>query len=248
VVLMRDQGFSFPLAALVAVGVSVLVGLFNGALIAGLGLQPIVATLITMVAGRGVAMLLTSAEPVSHRDALFEGLGGGHFLALPVSVWVVALVFLLAFLLSRRTAFGLFVAATGDNEAACRMSGVPIERVKLAVYGFSGFCAGIAGLIAASYIATADPDRIGRMSELDAIFAVVVGGTGLGGGRFYLWGTVIGALLIQTLSLTMYSQHVPAAIEPMPKAVVIILICLLLAPKFRERLPRLSAFRSKAGV
>ena len=94
-------------------------------------------------------------------------------------------------------------------------------------------------MIAASYIATADPDRVGRMRELDAIFAVVIGGTALTGGRFHLAGTLLGALLIQTLSITLYSQQGPSEIEPMPKAVVILLVCLLLSPDSRTELKRL---------
>jgi simple sugar transport system permease protein len=145
------------------------------------------------------------------------------------------LVVTVALLLSRKTALGLFMESTGDNEIAAHLAGVPTRKIKFWLYGFCGFCAGVAGLIAASYISTADPDRVGRMRELDAIFAVVIGGTALSGGRFHLAGTLLGALLIQTLSITMYNQHVPSEIEPMPKAVVILLVCLLLSPQSRKQ-------------
>jgi simple sugar transport system permease protein len=238
-VMSMKGGSPFYLAALFGLMAATTVGVFNGGLITGLKVQPIVATLITMVAVRGVATLTTGAVPVGHDDPAFARIGNGHFLGMFVSVWVVAVVFVTAALLVRRTALGLFMESIGDNERASRLAGVPSRSIKLSLYGFSGFCAGVAGLIAASYIHTADPDRIGRMRELDAIFATVIGGTALTGGRFTLAGTLIGAVLIQTLSITMYSQNVPSDIEPMPKAVVILLVCLLLSPDSRAQVLRL---------
>lgn len=243
-VMSMKAGTSFHTAAAFGLMGATTVGLINGGLITGLKVQPIVATLITMVAVRGVATLITGAMPVAHHDAAFERIGNGHFLGMFVSVWVVAAVFVGAALLVRKTALGLFMESIGDNERASRLAGVPNQSIKFWLYGFSGFCAGVAGLIAASYIHTADPDRIGRMRELDAIFATVIGGTALTGGRFTLAGTLIGALLIQTLSVTMYSQNVPSDIEPMPKAVVILLVCLLLSPDSRAQVLRL--FKSKS--
>ncbi|XXY47323.1 ABC transporter permease [Sorangium sp. So ce269] len=236
VILMKDGQYPPLLAALVSLAVAGSVGLFNGALVTLLNIQPIIATLISMVGARGVAMLITNAEPVTHADATFAFIGNGHLAGLPFSMLLVAVVFVVAALLSRKTALGLFMEAIGDNERASRLAGVGDRRIKLWLYGFSGLCAGIAGLVAASYISTADPDRVGRLRELDAIFAVVIGGTALTGGRFYLGGTLIGALLIQTLSVTMYSQHVPSEIEPMPKAGVMLLSCLLISEESRRRL------------
>jgi galactofuranose transport system permease protein len=109
----------------------------------------------------------------------------------------------------------------------------------MSVYAFSGLCAGVAGLIAASNIKAADSSRVGEMMELDAIFAVVVGGTALTGGRFSLAGSIIGALLIQTLTTTMYNVGVPPAVAPVPKAIVIVAVCLLQSARFREQLQRL---------
>jgi galactofuranose transport system permease protein len=245
-VMSMKDGMSFYAAAVLGLTAATTVGLINGGLITGLKLQPIVATLITMVAVRGVATLITGAVPVGHEDPAFERLGNGHFLGMFVSVWVVAAVFAGAALLVRKTALGLFMESIGDNERASRLAGVPSRSIKFWLYGFSGFCAGVAGLIAASYIHTADPDRIGRMRELDAIFATVIGGTALTGGRFTLGGTLIGGLLIQTLSLTMYSQNVPSDIEPMPKAVVILLVCLMLSPHSRAQAQQL--FKSKPSL
>ena len=203
VVLMKDSGYSFGAAAVVALVVSAGVGFFNGALVTGLNIQPIVATLITMVGVRGVGMLVTNAQPVTYRDDAFAFIGNGHWLGIPFSITLVLLVFAVASLLTRKTALGLFMESVGDNEIASRLAGVPDRRIKLALYGFCRFCAGVAGLIAASYISTADPDRVGRMRELDAIFAAVIGGTALTGGRFFLGGTLLGALLIQRSSFTL---------------------------------------------
>jgi len=236
VILMKEAHFGPLLAAFLSLAVAAGVGLFNGALVTGLNIQPIIVTLISMVGVRGVAMLITRAEPVTHTDATFAFIGNGHVGGLPFSMVLVAAVFVVAALLCRRTALGLFMEAIGDNERASRLAGVGDRRIKLWLYGFSGLCAGIAGLVAASYISTADPDRVGRLRELDAIFAAVIGGTALTGGRFYLGGTLIGALLIQTLSTTMYIQHVPSEIEPMPKAGVMLLSCLLVSEESRRRL------------
>ncbi len=236
VVLLNDPNYGFGASIGIALAASAAVGLANGLLVAVVGVQPIIATLITMVGIRGVALLVTGAEPVTVSDSTFIALGSGHFLGLPVSVSLVLVVVVLSWLVSRRTALGLFIEAIGSNEEASRLAGVPERRIKLALYTFAGVCAGVAGLVAAAYISTADPDRIGRMRELDAIFAAVIGGTALTGGRFFIGGTVLGGLLIQTLSVTMYNQQVPSEIEPMPKAIVILLVCLLLSSESRAQL------------
>ncbi|KYF72510.1 ABC transporter permease [Sorangium cellulosum] len=243
VILMKDHQYPPLVAALVSLLVAGGAGLFNGALVTLLNIQPIIVTLISMIGIRGVAMLITNAEPVTHVDATFAFIGNGHLGGLPFSMLLVAVVFAIAALLSRKTALGLFMEAIGDNERASHLAGVSDRRIKLCLYGFSGLCAGIAGLVAASYISTADPDRVGRLRELDAIFAVVIGGTALTGGRFYLGGTLVGALLIQTLSITMYSQHVPSEIEPMPKAIVMLMSCLLISEESRRRLVALFGVR-----
>ena len=138
--------------------------------------------------------------------------------------------------MTRKTAVGLFLESVGDNERAARFCGINVPLVKIIVYACSGLCAGIAGLIAASNIKAADSSRVGEMMELDAIFAVVVGGTPLTGGRFTLVGSVIGALLIQTLTTSMYNFGVPPAVATVPKAVVIVAVCLMQSEKFRSRL------------
>ena len=211
-------------------------GAWNGVLVTGLGVQPIIATLILMVVGRGIAMLITGGQIVTFENPAFVFFGNGHFLVLPVTVTIVAVVFAAAALLTRRTAIGLFIEAVGGNETASRFCGAPTRLIKVLVYSFSGVCAALAGLMATSNIKAADSSRVGELIELDAIFAVVVGGTALTGGRFTLLGSIVGALLIQTLTTTMINLGMPPAIAPVPKAVVIVLACLLQSTGFRRQM------------
>ena len=224
-----------PLILTIALAVGLAAGLWNGGLVAGLGIQPIIATLVLMVAGRGVAQLVTAGQIIDLKNPLLIFLGNGTVAGLPFPVLVVAGMFGFTAWLTRRTALGLFIEAAGDNERASYASGVPVRAIKFWVYGFCGLCAGMAGLLAASNIKCADANHAGLYLELDAILAVVVGGTALTGGRFYLTGSLVGALLIQTLTTTMYARNVSAEVAPVPKALVIIAVCLLQSEKFRER-------------
>ena len=245
-VLLTQSGLAFGEAVAIALAVSVLAGLCNGLLVAYAGIQPIIATLILMVAGRGVAMLLSGGQIITFEHRGFVFLGNGHFLGLPFTLTIVAAALVMTLLATRRTAIGLFVETVGDNERAARFCGINSSLLKLLVYAFSGLCAGVAGLIATSNIKAADSTRVGEMMELDAIFAVVVGGTALTGGRFTILGSVIGALLIQTLTTTMYNVGVPPAVAPVPKAVVIVTVCLLQSSKFREQFKGFFARRAVA--
>jgi galactofuranose transport system permease protein len=238
-----------PFLAIVpmTLGLAALAGSSNGLLVAYAGIQPIVATLILMVAGRGIAMLITGGQIVTFEHKPFVFLGNGHFLGLPFTVMIVTLVFAFTWAITRKTAVGLFVEAVGDNETASRFSGINTRLVKMVVYAFSGMCAGVAGLIATSNIKAADSSRVGEMMELDAIFAVVVGGTALTGGRFSLAGSIIGALLIQTLTITMYNVGVPPAVAPVPKALVIVAVCLLQSARFRAHAHKLFLWRTAKG-
>lgn len=226
-VLMVQHQIALPLALAAGLGTGLLAGALNGLFVARIGLQPIVATLILMVAGRGVAQLITNGEVILVSDSRFGFLGNGFVVGLPFSILLVAAFYLGARLFLRRTAAGLFLEAVGDNETASRFAGLGAARVKAMAYLACGFCAGLAGLLAASNIRAADSYRAGEYMELDAIFAVVVGGTALTGGRFLLAGSFIGALLLQTLTTTMYNLGVPPAVAPVPKAIAILLVCLL---------------------
>ncbi len=232
-VLLTKHGVSWPVAVAAALAVTSLGGFVSGGLVARLGVQPIVATLIVMVVGRGVAQLVTAGEVVIIKHAAFEFLGNGFVLGVPFSVVLVGLLYVAANWFLRKTATGLFIEAVGDNETASRFAGLAAARLKTLVYVFGGFCAGLAGLLAASNIRAADPYRAGENMELDAIFAVVVGGTALTGGRFWLMGSLIGAMLLQTLTTTLYNLGVAPAVATVPKAILIVLVCLLQSEKTR---------------
>jgi simple sugar transport system permease protein len=148
-----------------------------------------------------------------------------------VAPLLVAALYLATHFALRRTALGLFIEAVGDNETASRFAGLAASRIKALAYIFCGAGAGLAGVLAAANIRAADAYRAGENMELDAIFAVVVGGTALTGGRFSILGTAVGALLIQTLTTTMYNLGVPPAIAPVPKALLIIGVTLLQSDK-----------------
>ena len=237
---------SAAVAMLAALAVCAVAGAWNGLLVAGFGIQPIVATLILMVAGRGIAQLLSEGQILNFTDPALVFPGNGHCLGVPITVFLVLVMLGLTTLLTRRTALGLFIESVGDNDTASRYAGVNAPLVRFLAYAFSGFCAGLAGLVAASNIKSADANHAGLYAELDAILAVVVGGTALTGGRFSLLGSVIGALLIQTLTTTMYARNVNADIAPMPKALVIVAVCLLQSEKARGYLDRFWPRRTAA--
>jgi ribose/xylose/arabinose/galactoside ABC-type transport system permease subunit len=220
------------LAASLAAGLAA--GLINGVLVAVVGVQPIVATLILMVAGRGIAQLITSGEVIVLNHPHFEFIGNGYLFALPFAAVLAGLMFVSTHLALRRTAAGLFIEAVGDNATASRFAGLATARVKCLVYVFSGFCAALAGVMATANVRAADSYRVGENMELDAIFAVVVGGTALTGGRFLLLGSFVGALLLQTLTQTMYYVGVPPAVAPVPKALLILVVCLLQSDRTRR--------------
>lgn len=231
----------------VAIGVALLVcmaaGAVNGSLVAFVGVQPIIATLILMVAGRGVAQMVGQNVPVAPEHTLFGFLGSGHFFALPFTITLAAITLLAVVLLTRLTALGLFIESVGNNPVASRYAGIRVRPIVLFVYIVSGLCSALAGLIVTSDIRQADSINAGLYIELDAILAVVVGGTALTGGRFTLVGSVLGALLIQTLETTILARDIPADSALVVKATVVLAVCLLQSPDFRRRL-----FRRRASA
>lgn len=216
--------------------VALVAGACNGVLVAYAGIQPIVATLILMVAGRGIAQLLTDGQIITFENKSFEFLGSGFFAALPFTITIVAVMFVITSLVTRKTALGLFIEASGNNEQACRYAGINARLVKLLVYSFSGLCAGVAGLIATADIKGADANNVGLYLELDAILAVVIGGTSLDGGRFRLFGSIVGALIIQTLTTTILSRGVAVEFTLIVKALVVLIVCLMQSEVFRASL------------
>jgi ribose/xylose/arabinose/galactoside ABC-type transport system permease subunit len=243
---LLSGGTPLPIVLAAAIGVGMTIGLANGLLIARLGLQPIVATLIMMVAGRGVAQLITDGQVRLIKSEAFEYLANGYIAALPFAALLVGALYLATHFALRKTAAGLFIEAVGDNATASRFAGLAAARIKAGVYIFSGTCAGLCGALAASHIRAADSYRAGENMELDAIFAVVIGGTALTGGRFFLVGSLVGALLLQTLTLSMYYLGVPPSVAPVPKALLIVAVALLHSERVRRNLSRLWQRRTKS--
>ena len=221
-----------------ALAAALLCGAWNGLLVAGLKLQPIVATLILMVGGRGLAQLLTDGQIVTVYYQPFYFLGSGYLALLPFSLAVVAVVLAATELLLKKTALGLFIEAVGLNPVAARLAGVPTAALTFFVYVFCSVCAGLAGLMICSNIKSADANNAGLLLELDAILAVTLGGTLLAGGRFSLAGSIIGALIIQTLTYTIYALGVPPEVNMVVKAVVVFIVCLGQSTQWRSLFAR----------
>jgi simple sugar transport system permease protein len=199
-----------------------------------------VATLILMIAGRGIAQLITNGVRIQIFYEPFAFIGQG-WIILPFSLYIVAFVFVIAWVLTRKTAIGLFIEAVGINFRSSFHSGIDEKKIKLLAYTFCGFCAGVAGLIASSNIRTSDANNLGLNFELDAILAVVIGGTLLGlGGRFSLFASVIGALVIQAITISMYSVNVAAFALLAVKGVVVILVILLYSDQVRGFVRRIT--------
>ncbi|MFD9071880.1 MULTISPECIES: ABC transporter permease [Streptomyces] len=215
-------GYGMWIALLVAVLGGAAVGVANGALIAYIGVQPIVATLALMVAGRGLAQVLLPQLKDVH-DPTMASLGSGDLLGIPYLVLIaVALALLVAFVV-RRTTFGRQLLAIGDSRPAAKLAGLPVRRVLILVYVCSGALAAIAGVLATARLTASDPTSLGNLMELSAITAVVVGGTPLSGGRVRIGGTVAGAVLIQLLTATLIKHDLPPSWTQIAQAVVIIL-------------------------
>ena len=227
---------------IVPIVIATLCGVWNGVLVSYGRIQPMVATLVLMIAGRGIAQLITNAIQVVIFNDTYAFIGNGY-IVLPFSLYIVVALFVCAWLLTRRTSIGLFVESVGINFQSSFYSGINEKRIKLFAYAFCGFCAGIAGLVVTSNIRTSDANNIGMYTELDAILAVVIGGTLLGtGGRFSLMGSAIGALVLQTTITSMLSFGVPASAIIAVKAMVVIAVVLLYAEQVKSFVRKLGNF------
>jgi galactofuranose transport system permease protein len=215
------------LVVVVTMVAGTLCGLWNGMLVSRAKISPMVATLILMVAGRGIAQLIERGQIMTVYYTPYFWFGNGFILGLPVSLYIVAVVYILAWLLVRKTSIGLFIEAVGLNAKSTYYSGISEKNIKLFAYTFCGFCGAVAGLILGSYIHAVDANNIGLNYELDAIFAVVIGGTLMSGGRFSLLASIIGALIIWTFTITMYTFGVPANALLAGRAVLVLVVILL---------------------
>jgi ribose/xylose/arabinose/galactoside ABC-type transport system permease subunit len=215
------------LAALIALSAALAGGIWNGLLVTRLGLQPIVATLVSLVAGRGLAQVLSADQKIRFENPAFEVLANGAALGLPVPLYLVAAIAIIVLLLLRFTIFGRAIEAIGVNPRAARLCGIRVDGTRTLAYGISGVCAGLAGLIAAADIKEADVANCGLYFELDAILAVVLGGTALTGGRPRLVGALLGAAFMQTLAITLQMRGVVTEYTLLIKAVVALTVCIL---------------------
>jgi ribose transport system permease protein len=209
-------------AIAVALAAGVVVGLVNGWLVAFAGMQPIIATLGLLVAGRGIALVFADGRLVELFDPTLGALGTDAVLGLPVSVLIALGVAAVAGLMMRRAAFGRRVLAIGGNRAAATLAGLPVKRTLLTVYAVSGLLAAVAGVLSTARQGASDPSFVGLLIELAAITAVVVGGTPLSGGRVRIVGTLMGALLMQLITATIIQHNLPDSTARMVQAGIII--------------------------
>jgi galactofuranose transport system permease protein len=216
-------GYTWPVAVLVALIFCVLAGMLNGFLVAYVGMQPIVATLALFVGGRGFAQVLVNGQLQTISDPGFLALWRTTVFGVPMPVVIAAVVAILVGLLVRRTTFGRYVLAVGGNRTASYLSGHPVRIVLMSVYAISGLLAGLAGTLATSRLAAGDPATIGLLIELDAIAAVVIGGTPLSGGRMNVGGTVAGAILMLVISATFVMNNINPIYAQILKAAIIVL-------------------------
>ena len=226
-------------AVLVGLGLSAAAGAWNGALVTLLDIQPIVATLVLMVGGRGVAERIGGAAHVNLSGPIAE-IFGGTAMGVPTQGLVALGVLGLAVVFTRLTWTGLLIEATGGNPTASRYAGVNVKLVTFLAYMFCGLCAGLAGLLKTADLHGADASQLGLYWELDAILAAVIGGTALTGGRFSLLGAFLGAVLMVTLTTTIQSK-VPVEYALIAKAIVVVAVCLLQSEAFRGRVLRVQA-------
>ena len=213
IIFLSDWALANPGAGLVAsivvpLLVAALCGVFNGVLIAILGVQPIIATLIFFISGRGVAQVLTNGNLQTFTNPSFTWLGTGRVLSLPVQGWIALILTIGLALVVRRTIYGRYLLSVGGNERAAVLSGVPVARIKIATYVIAATLAGLAGLIVVAINSASDAARIGQLMELDAIAAAVVGGAALSGGRAPMVGTLLGAVFIQLMGYTLIANGV----------------------------------------
>jgi ribose/xylose/arabinose/galactoside ABC-type transport system permease subunit len=245
---VTDPNYTFqPLWLVIAAAliVSILCGFWNGILVAYMRIQPMVATLILMISGRGIAQLITNGLRVQITYKPYAFIGQG-WIILPFSLYLVAILLTITWFMTRKTAIGLFIESVGINFRSSFYSGIDEKKIKLLVYTFCGFCAGIAGLVASSNVRTSDASNIGLTTELDAILAVVIGGTSMSGGRFSLLASMVGALVMQAITQTMYAIGVPAFALQAIKAVVVIFVILLFSEQVRGFVRRITAQKKEA--
>ena len=225
----------YALAVIAALIVATLYGCLNGFLVANLNIQPMVATLILFTAGRGIAQLVTNGQITYVRVDAYQILGS-YFPGnpIPAPIFAALAVVIIAYVILKKTTLGLYIECVGINSRAARLVGLNSTKIKFITYVICGFLAGVAGLVASSRIYSADANNVGLNLEMDAILAVALGGNLLGGGKFTLAGSIIGAYTIQALTTTLYAWNVSSDQLPVYKAVVVVIIVIFQSPVFQK--------------
>jgi galactofuranose transport system permease protein len=231
---VADPQPSMLLLIILPLLISMVLGLINGVLVAIVKIQPIIVTLIMMYSARGLAVLMMEGQTPSYDEVPFTKLAFGFFAGVPLPIWIALFIFLAVLLLTKTTAIKLFIEAIGENKTASRYVGIRIKAVVISTYVFCAMLAGLAGLIHVAGESSTNPNSTGFMIELDAIAAVIIGGT-MWGGRFTLLGSVVGALIIQSLTTTVYFQGWPKDYALVFKAIVIIVVAIIQSEVFRSK-------------
>lgn len=230
-----SESVSVALTALgLALAIGTVLGVINGILVSTVRLQPFITTLVMMLAGRGIAKVITGGQNTAAQSAPFRWIANGYVLGLPVVFLIAIVIVIVVAVVVRRTALGLMVESVGINPGASRMAGIKPRGLLITVYSLSALLAAVAGVFATASVMTVDVSRTGYQMELDAILAVVIGGTSLAGGRFSVGGSVVGALLIATLDKTVVFLGVSSSATPAFKAIVIVILCLLQSDRVRS--------------
>ncbi len=216
-------GYGLVVAVLVALVGGAVIGLVNGGIIAFVGVQPIVATLSLMVAGRGIALVISGEQLKSIENQSLRDFGSSSFAGVPIIVIVAAVLAILVGVLVSATTFGRQLVAIGGNRRAAELSGLPVKRVLVTVYVICALLATVAGVVGVARAGASVPSTLGNLIELSAITAVVVGGTPLSGGQVRVAGTVAGALLLQLIQATLIKHDVPDSYSQIVQAVIIVL-------------------------
>ncbi|TXK49025.1 ribose ABC transporter permease [Pontibacter qinzhouensis] len=219
-------GFTVLGAILAGMLTGTALGAFNGWTITKFKVPPFVATLAMLTIARGLTMLWTEGFPISNLGETFSYLGTGWFLGIPLPVWISGIIVLAAVIVTKKTRLGRYIYAIGGNESAARLSGININRIKIIVYSIAGGLAAIGGLIVTSRLDSAQPNA-GMSYELDAIAAVVIGGTSLSGGRGTIMGTVLGAIIIGVLNNGLVLLDVSPFWQQVVKGFVILLAVII---------------------
>ena len=214
-------GLPAGIAIAAALGLGLAMGVFNGAFVAYAGVAPFIVTLAGLTIFRGMALAFTDGRPISGLPPVFRTIGYGSFLGLPVPVWIMVGFLLLTHVILKYTALGRSIYAIGGNEEAARLSGIPVRRVLLFTFAYSGLAAALASVVLNGRLNSAQPSA-GVMFELDAIAAVVVGGTSLFGGKGGVFGTLVGALIIGVINNGMNLLNVPSFYQQIVKGGVIL--------------------------